>query len=72
MKCKSSHSESEVRVKECICRSDHKIAMPLFKGGHLRLCLTCVNIYDMDTGYNDHLPEQNCLCEHGLSTNLAN
>lgn len=35
-------------------------------------CLTCVNICDMDTGYNDHLPEQNRLREHGLSTNLAN
>lgn len=67
-----THSESIVKVKEYICRSNHKIAMPLFKWVHLILCITCVNIYDMDTGYNDHLPEQNHLCEHALSTNLAN
>lgn len=24
-----------------------------------------MNVYDMETGYNDHLPEQNYLHEHG-------
>lgn len=50
--------QSVVKVKECVCRSDHKISMPLFKWVHLRLCLTCVNIYDTDTGYNDLYPNR--------------